>query len=888
MMRSIRISRLLFRASFAIMAILSACPAADSGGDSKSGPVFEKLGIDDKDKKKIIAFFSKDISGTPDANKITVKKGSTTLKPATDYTLAIEKGRLVITLKAEPSSGVQYTVELQAGAVKDANGKANIANTASKDKTLTVVGIIVPSIEGGSLSFKANSKEVLTLSFNTDIEIVDENKINVEVKADGAEEFTAARATSAVNTANGKLLELTLATPAADDDVYRVRVGVGALRATESKLANKKELTSSEFTYSTSPILDTANRPYILHNKLVATFNFSIYLKDWTKVKVYKNPDGDNQEINLSQGNIAVNNANRRLLEITLPAVKADEVYRLRLKPGAVNEEGKGANVNKAIAPADIIIGAAPALHTETEPFLGRQKIIVTFDAPIRILGKTRIKYQLNSTLTTPRTDPTVVNNNQLEIPLNAPPTGLQVYRIDLADGALVGGKNTVSMGAIQPNDKDITVWLPVFTNVKPAFDSATQLSVTFLVDVAIVGDDSTINVQKKDEGNSFTTLTAASRDIAVDGMNSKKINITLTGGEKITPYTQVWKVHFPPNTVETATSEIPNAGPLTTARGVLRLTDLYSWKEVPTSGSSKWKARSLHTSVVFNSKIWVMGGYDGTDKFNDVWSSTDGSTWTRVNNAADWPARSGHTSVVFDPNENGKRIWVLGGRDDTKRLNDVWSSTDGSTWTRVNNAADWPARSGHTSVVFDPDENGKRIWVMGGRGNTLYADVWSSTDGSTWVKERAGTNMGWSARSGHASTVFKKRIWVIGGYSEIEGYSPSNTNSVWSSTNGKDWERDTDLPEIVGYSSTVKYNDRLWNFGTRGNDSRRYFSDAIIKSFFSNAISTTSEWTAENALMRSIYYTEAVVFKNRIWLLGGYYGGSNTNKVWNMGPASE
>ena len=78
---------------------------------------------------------------------------------------------------------------------------------------------------------------------------------------------------------------------------------------------------------------------------------------------------------------------------------------------------------------------------------------------------------------------------------------------------------------------------------------------------------------------SSFRTV--SSRDIAVDGTEAKKINIILTGGEKMTPYTQVWKVEFPANTVKTAISQIPNAGPLTTLESEKpKLTDLYSWEE--------------------------------------------------------------------------------------------------------------------------------------------------------------------------------------------------------------------------------------------------------------------------------------------------------------------
>ena len=900
-MKREKISRLLCLASFVIVAILTACPAADKGGagsgnadngggskgGSVTGPSFQNLSID-VSEKKIIVFFSTEISGTPDASKISLKKGSATLTPTTDYTLAIEQGRLVIILKVAPKEAEQYTVELQGGAVKNSKGKDSTANTSSDKKTLTVGSI--PAISG-SLAFQANSDTVLTLAFNTDIEIVDKAKIKVEVQAGGAGEFIAARASSVVDTTTTTQLNLTLGTAATHGNVYKVTVGAGALKATESNLVNAEALSSSQTTYSTRPILRTD--PYILDNKLVAPFNLGIELRDWTKVKVYKTPTSgsDGDAVPLVSGNVIVNSTSKNLLEITLPAVTAGEVYRLRLAAGAVSEEGQTANENEAITPADITIGAASALDTETAPYLFGQKIVVTFDAPIRILDKTKIKYSFKANAGAAfgadiePADPKVVNNNQLEIPLNDALADGQVYRIDLTDGALGGGKNQPSTGAITSGD--ITVWLPVFTNVKPAFDSATQLSVTFLVDVDIVGDGSTINVQKKDDGDSFTTLTAASRDIAVDGTEAEKINIILTGGKETTLY-KVWKVEFPPNTVKTAISQIPNSGSLTTLESEKpKLTDLYSWEEVTkASGSNKWKARYYHTSVVFNSKIWVMGGYDGTDNFNDVWSSTDGETWTESTppreaskdtdgtdgSAANWwTARYDHTSVVFQD-----KIWVMGGYDGNAR-NDVWSSTDGSNWTQVDAAADWKARYAHTSVVFDPDGRGERIWVMGGYDGKERNDVWSSPDGSNWTQVDAAAE--WKARQGHTSVVFPpdgagKKIWVMGG----KDVDFKELNDVWSSDNGQTWGKGTGLTHPINYARTVEYKGRLWNLGGFGGGTN---------SFLSSATPATG-WTAEDTLPEAINETQAVVFKNRIWLLGGRYDRKVTDKVWKMGPGTE
>ena len=903
-MKRKKINSLLSLASLVIAAILTACiPPTNSGGDSESELTFKSLGIN-TDEKKIIVFFSTDISGTPNASRITVKKGTSTLE-AQNYTLTVEKGNLVITLEEKPTSGAQYTVELQAEAVRDASGKPNTANTSSRNKTFTVG--IMPAIKPGSLAFRAKSGKGLILSFNTNMEIVDKNKIKVEVRTAGKGEFKDTPATSKLNTATKNLLELTLATAAINNNVYRVRVEAGALKATASNLANTAELTSGEFTYSTSLILDTVNPPHILNNKLVATFNLPIAIKEWEKAKVYKDPTkgSDGEVVPLEQNSIAVNDDNRKLLEITLPkAVATGEVYRLRLDAGAVNAKSNPDNANKIIAPADITIGASPSLDADKAPFLGQQKIIVTFDGPISILNAAGIKYRFEASLGAgfdaaiePDNKPKVISDNQLEIPLNAIPTEGQIYRIHLEIGALGGDKNQPSTGNIQPENKDMTATGPTLTNVTPVFASKTQLSVTFPVAVAIVGDGSKINVQKKDEGGSFTTLTAENRDIAVDGMNSKKITITLTGSEETTLY-KVWKVIFPANTVETAINSIPNSSQLTTGEGVLKLTELYSWNLVSEDPESrepvdkaskplKWLERYSHASVVFNNKIWVLGGAYGSDKLNDVWNSEDGVIWKQMDDSADWPGRYSHTSVVFPLDRDEKKIWVLGGHDGKKRLNDVWSSADGITWTESKppksapkntagkNKNWWTARREHTSVTFKD-----KIWVIGGNsvsvgladGSIDKNDVWSSADGSVWVEEIAIAD--WEVRSNHTSVVFKNKIWVIGG--SVFG---ATSTSSWSSANGKNWDRSTaKLPNGVSGARTVEYDGRLWSLGG---------GSTQTKSFWSSADPANS-WTDENTLKSAIRNTQAVVFQNRIWLLGGKYGGIPTSRVWNIGPGSE
>ena len=92
--------------------------------------------------------------------------------------------------------------------------------------------------------------------------------------------------------------------------------------------------------------------------------------------------------------------------------------------------------------------------------------------------------------------------------------------------------------------------------------------------------------------------------------------------------------------------------------------------------------AREDHQVVVFQGKLWLIGGnvtYDPDEhitiygRHNDVWSSEDGATWTRVTTREPIFHRSGkHQVVVFK-----EKLWLIGGTIGGK---EVWSSADGST----------------------------------------------------------------------------------------------------------------------------------------------------------------------------------------------------------------
>lgn len=221
--------------------------------------------------------------------------------------------------------------------------------------------------------------------------------------------------------------------------------------------------------------------------------------------------------------------------------------------------------------------------------------------------------------------------------------------------------------------------------------------------------------------------------------------------------------------------------------------TDGHAWTELP---NTFWDERFAHSSVVFDNKLWILGGYDVVDPLGDIWYTSDGVIWTEVSPSEMWSARYGHTSLIFD----GK-LWVIGGQNGTNEFNDVWYTTNGVTWTEATSEAEWSSRSFHSSVVF----NGK-MWVIGGLNRQ---DVWCSSDGVTWT-EVTSTNE-WGPRFAHTTVLFDNMIWLIGG-AGISGYF----NDAWYSFDGKYWSKAKiqDDWNTYAYATSLVFNNMLWTFG--------------------------------------------------------------------------
>ncbi|MCX5752004.1 MAG: hypothetical protein NT099_10180 [Candidatus Saganbacteria bacterium] len=224
-------------------------------------------------------------------------------------------------------------------------------------------------------------------------------------------------------------------------------------------------------------------------------------------------------------------------------------------------------------------------------------------------------------------------------------------------------------------------------------------------------------------------------------------------------------------------------------------------------TAAALFQARVYHSSVTFDNKIWVIGGFTSDGYKNDVWYSSDGISWTCATAEAGFSGRRGQSSVVLD-----NKIWVIGGYDSTGYKNDVWYSSNGVNWTRATSNAGFAARFGQSSVVSD-----SKMWVIGGCANGVYkSDVWYSSDGVSWTC--ATSNAGFDPRRGHGSTVFDSKIWVIGGRDDT-GYNRSSSNGV-------NWTRATDSAYFSARRGHTVLTLGTYMYVVGGQDGNEYRSD--------------------------------------------------------------
>ncbi len=224
---------------------------------------------------------------------------------------------------------------------------------------------------------------------------------------------------------------------------------------------------------------------------------------------------------------------------------------------------------------------------------------------------------------------------------------------------------------------------------------------------------------------------------------------------------------------------------------GVWSSSDGLSWTvSKPAVATDRWSKRERISTVVFNNKLWVIGGngypaFGNTNSpsaaYNDVWSSSDGTTWTIATANPGYIARTNPAVFVYK-----NKIWVAGGKDNGGNLlNDVWNSADGNAWTQVTTTTAFTGRWGHQIVA----DNNQLILVGGEEATGVSSDAWvSENDGVAWTKIAQGDvralPASFKGRRDFSMFVNSGSVYIIGGLGVKDANSKyTYTNDVWKGT---------------------------------------------------------------------------------------------------------
>jgi hypothetical protein len=266
---------------------------------------------------------------------------------------------------------------------------------------------------------------------------------------------------------------------------------------------------------------------------------------------------------------------------------------------------------------------------------------------------------------------------------------------------------------------------------------------------------------------------------------------------------------------------------------------------------------------------------------------------WTRVTETAAWNPCDGAGALVFKD-----RMWLLGGWNPKiyplKCHNEVWSSNDGATWTLVkpntfkqpgfDAGRDWEGRHTAGYVVYKD-----KMWIVGGdplQGH-YQADVWNSSDGKSWTHVNQGQPLPWGPRALHLTLVFAGKIWIMGGQTTPQ-FAPANEvlyRDIWNTTDGIRWSkvkpREPFWPARGMIGGSVVFKDRMWILGggtydTPKTPSRKFYSDV-----WSSADGVHWKRHLERAPWTPRQYHEVALFDDRMWVMEGYDGRGNRKDVW-------
>lgn len=266
---------------------------------------------------------------------------------------------------------------------------------------------------------------------------------------------------------------------------------------------------------------------------------------------------------------------------------------------------------------------------------------------------------------------------------------------------------------------------------------------------------------------------------------------------------------------------------------------------------------------------------------------------WVKVTMKGPFAPRDGAGALVFKD-----RMWLLGGWNPSDKANfpktctnDVWSSANGLDWTLVKQnsfvdasfktASDWEGRHTAGYVVLND-----KMWIVGGDciQRHYQNDVWNSEDGKSWT--RVIEEAPWGPRVLHHTVAFKSKIWVMGGQT-LPQYGPAEERffrDIWTTSDGAKWDK---LEPKEPYwtargmiGGSVVFKDRLWILGGGTYDTPKTPQRKMFNDVWSSDDGVNWQCHTAKAPWEPREYHDVAVFDGRMWMLEGW-SGENRKDVW-------
>jgi len=173
-------------------------------------------------------------------------------------------------------------------------------------------------------------------------------------------------------------------------------------------------------------------------------------------------------------------------------------------------------------------------------------------------------------------------------------------------------------------------------------------------------------------------------------------------------------------------------------------------WKR---SAEFDGSARTEAVTFTIDDKVYIGGGYDGTNRLNDFWVFDEAiGAWQKI---AGFPGVARNSAVAFSV--DGKGYVGTGIDDDDNKLKDIWEYDPvKDTWTRK---SDFEGTARYGAVAFSINDRG---YIATGYDGSYLKDLWEYDPViDTWTQK---PSLGGSKRSDAAAFVYNNKGYVVTG----------------------------------------------------------------------------------------------------------------------------